>query len=82
MKAGLLIILTVIIYFLLGCSQIKSLDTEPTNSNSIIDLQNQIEELEKENDLLNERFQELDKKLDNYNLVKNPQLINQNQKKL
>ena len=69
MKAGLLIMLTVIIYFSLGCSQIKPLDTEPTNSNSIIDLQNQIEELEKENDLLNERFQELDKKLDNYNLV-------------
>ena len=59
--------LTVIIYFSLGCSQIKPLDTEPTNS--IIDLQNQIEQLDKENDLLNERFQELDKKLDNYNLV-------------
>lgn len=43
MKAGLLIMLTVIIYFSLGCSQIKPLDTEPTNSNSIIDLQNQIE---------------------------------------
>ena len=71
----LLITITAIIFSIgIGCSQVESLNSDSSDSNSetIIELQNQVNELEKENILLMEKYQELENKLNNYNLVKKP----------
>ena len=50
MKSRLFIIVTVIIYFSLGCSQIQSLDSESSNSKVIIDKPKSEEIIQKPND--------------------------------
>ena len=64
----LLITITAIIFSIgIGCSQVESLNSDSSDSNSetIIELQNQVNELEKENILLMEKYQELENILNN-----------------
>ena len=74
MKSLLVVITITLFSFGLGCSQLESSKSDSLDSTSetIIELQNQVNELEKENTLLMEKYQELENKLNNYNLVKKP----------
>jgi len=72
MKSIIIIITATIFSFGVGCSQVESLNSDSSDGNSetIIELQDQVNQLQKENTLLMEKYEELENKLNNYNLVK------------
>ena len=51
-------------------------DSSDGNSETIIELQDQVNQLQKENTLLMEKYEELENKFNNYNLVKKPPIVN------
>lgn len=78
MKSIIIIITATIFSFGVGCSQVESLNSDSSDGNSetIIELQDQVNQLQKENTLLMEKYEELENKLNNYNLVKKPPIVN------
>ena len=69
MKSIIIIITATIFSFGVGCSQVESLNSDSSDGNSetIIELQDQVNQLQKENTLLMEKYEELENKLNNYN---------------